>query len=168
MEDVSTFFKEIRGETVGRIGRAGNMMWLEIGPVCRVTNFRGDEVEKSKYALHVQAPWRIVNENEKIIFAFSDFYMPRGKVEWTEDFEWDVQGANLFDEKAESWLKEVEEACIKKIEMDSLGDLKISFSNGDRLEIFIDSSTDIESWRLFKSDSNKKHLVVSAMGMEFD
>lgn len=167
-EDTLIYLNKIEGEAISKIGRAGNVMWIGIGPSNLVTNFRGDNVIKSKYALHVQASWRMMSEKEKIIFASSDFYIPREQDNWTEDFNWDIQGANLFDEKAAEWIKRVEPIHVRKIEIDRIGDLKVIFSNEDRLEIFIDSSTDIESWRLFEPYSNKKHLVVSASGIEFN
>ena len=51
--------------------------------------------------------------------------------------------------------------------MNSVGDLKIDFSNGYVLEIFIDTSEEEECWRILKMESDEKHYVVYGKGVSF-
>ena len=82
-------------------------------------------------------------------------------------FEWDVQGNNLFDEKAPIWLEKESILYIEEYKLNRWGDLLLVLSNRDCIEIFVDSSDYTESWRFFKCHSNEEHLVVTGLGFEF-
>lgn len=150
-EKVQSYLEQLVGKKVCDIGRASNMLWIVF-----------DEM----ISLHVQTMWRIVNkEEQEILLAYSDFYSPNSKLLEKKDFKWDVQGNNLFDEKAGNWLKTVETVSVNEYKINRWGDLLLVFSNGERLEIFVDASDDTECWRLFKHDSDEAHLVVTGFGV---
>lgn len=63
--DCIQYLDEIIGKPICAMGRAANMLWIGIGEKFATTNWRGEAVEKSTYALHVQTGWRIVSEAKK-------------------------------------------------------------------------------------------------------
>ncbi len=158
-ERICKYFDMIYKQPILDIGRASNMLWIAIGDLFVAANMAG-EVKKSTYALHVQSAWRMLDEtNNKIIFASSDMYEPNSTMTWSEEFDWEVQGSNLFDEKAKKWLQESGKIVVEEYEISAMGDLKVFFSNKSYLQIIVDFSNDAEAWRLFKCNSNEEHLV---------
>ena len=143
------------------IGRSSNMLWIGIGEKVKLLDVEGKEREVSTYALHIQCRWRIVNkEKREILLAASDFYSPKEDIEDYSNFDWEPQGNNLFDEKSQNWLIR-ERKCI-------WGDLFLTFTNNDRLEIFITSTEEIEGWRIFECGKEKPHLVARGLGINFE
>lgn len=168
-KNIRSYLEQLISKPVCNIGRASNMLWIGIGETFRILDRRGNEVTKSTISLHVQSTWRIVNKNNKeILLASSDFYSPNSKIIVEKDFEWDVQGNNLFDEKSQLWLNSKKSIYVEEYKINRWGDLLLVFSNNDCLEIFVNSSDDTECWRLFKYNSNEEHLVVTGLGVDFE
>ena len=130
-------------------GRCNSMDWLWFNQLGSI------------YAIHLQCPWRIVDQ-ERVLLANEDMYYPNTEFSGDYDeFEWDNQGGNLFDEKVGQVLNtEKEKWTIKSYVTSPFGDLEIEFENGKKLQIFITGSTDSEQWRFFKKDRNEPHIVV--------
>lgn len=159
---------QLHGEPVSSIGRWANMLGIGIGNIIKFKNRKGDVVEDSIFALHVQSTWRIVNKTKKeIILASSDFYIPNSSITDEINFEWDIQGNNLFDEKSQIWLRQSSPLYITDYRLNNWGDLQIFFSNDNQLDIFTDVSDDTEVWRFFKRQSDEADLVFTGLGYEF-
>ena len=166
---IYNFLDKLLDKPICDIGRVSNMLWLGIGETIKMRDKNGHEIRKSTIALHVQSMWRIVNkEKNEILMASSDFYSPNSTLTEDKNFEWDIQGNNLFDEKSKIWLDKEKLICIKDYKLSRWGDLMLIFSNNDCLEIFVDSSDNIESWRILKCNSNEEHLIVTGLGIEFE
>lgn len=166
---IYNYLDQLLHKKICDIGRASNMLWVSIGENIIALDRKGNEVKKSTISLHVQSTWRIVNKEKKeILLASSDFYSPNSTVTADNEFEWDVQGNNLFDEKSQIWLNKNRLIYIKEYKVNRWGDLLLIFSNDNRLEIFINSSDSTECWRLFKHHSDEEHLVVTGLGVEFE
>ena len=84
------------------------------------------------------------------------------------NFNWEPQGNNLFDEKSQNWLIRESPIYIKKYKINIWGDLFLTFTNNDRLEIFITSTEEIEGWRIFECGKEKPHLVARGLGINFE
>lgn len=163
------YLDEIVGKPVCSLGRAANMLWIGIGEKFAATNWQGKAVEKSTYALHIQTRWRIVNETKKEVrLAAGDMYSPRTGMPYDKEFDWELQGNNLFDEKCQSWLEREMPVYIKRYEINQWGDLTLLFSNEELLQVFNTSSDDSECWRLFMPGKDRPHLVVSTAKMELE
>lgn len=159
----------IRGESFRSIGRAVDMCWLSFGQTIKVRDHKGNEKEKGAYALHLQCPWRIIDEHTGVIvMASSDIYEPNSKLEWSEEFEWDVIGNNLFDEKAEKWNSEKNITCVSAVKITNFGDIEIRFSNGFLFNSFMNISLDEEGWRFLKCDCTDSHMVGTGTGIKFE
>lgn len=113
-----------------------------------------------KYALHIQSSWKIVDTNRKIIIvAHLD--------EFTEISQSNEKKETIFDKKMNEQRPIIENLKVITCSMNNVGDLKIKFSNGYVLEIFIDTSEEEECWRILKMESDEKHYVVYGNGVSF-
>ena len=160
---VDEILQKIINEKVGALGRAGAMLWLNFGEVIDAVNYKGQSVKKSEYAIHIQCSWRIKNKQSRNIIAFYDMFEPNSSTEWSEDFDWDVQGNNLYDEKAKKWSTEHDRYIVDYKISPNL-DLIIMFSDGNILEAFIDTSSKKECWRLFERKKDN-HVVASGIDL---
>lgn len=171
-EKLYDFLEQLHGEKISDIGRVSNMLWLGIGDIIEILNRKGELVKKSAISLHVQSAWKIVNSQKKeILVASSDFYSPKSTIDkenfdWNK-FDWDVQGNNLFDQKAANWLNTRSPIYIEKYNINRYGDLELVFSNSEQLRIFVNSSNNTEAWRLFRF-RGEKHLVFTGLGYQFE
>jgi hypothetical protein len=158
------YIKKIIGQPLISIGRVADMLWICMGETIVVKNYKGEEVEKSSLAIHVQSPWRITDvQNESILLAAHDVYEPKSDCKWSEEFEWDISGNNLFDERVEEWNKSLGVVYVMDYELNVYGDLEIFLSNNCIIEIFINKSSKVESWRFFEPYSEKEHLIIPTM-----
>ena len=82
------------------------------------------------------------------------------------DFNWDVQGNNLFDEKAKLLFPEGSQITVTAAGLSGSCDLTITFSNGLCLESFVNASSQEECWRLFIPGLEHGDLVVTGVGIE--
>lgn len=149
----------LEGMRLLSIGRAGDMLWIKFERIVMEQKMKGEDTKKSKYILDIQCPWRMEDKkNFMIILASHDMYEPNSQTEWTEDFEWDVQGNNLFDEKIKK-IFSVTDIKVEQIFVSPNNDLTVWFSNGLALKTFIDVSSEIECWRFFEKGKDE-HLVI--------
>lgn len=167
--NIYQYLDKLLNQPLCAIGRASNMLWLGIGKKIKILNLKGKQVEKSEISLHVQSMWRIIDtEKKEILLASSDFYSPRDNNTLYKDFVWDIQGRNLFDKKAPEWMEKANPVFIIDYQINSLGDLVLILSNNNRIEIYVNSSDDTESWRMLDNDYNKEHLVMTGKGVSYE
>jgi len=165
---MNNYVNVIKGQPLIDIGRAADMAWICFGDIIKVKNYKGEYVEKSSFALHLQCPWRMVDTvNKKILFTAYDMYLPNSSTEWTEDFDWDIQGINRYDEQAKKWFGDNKNIIVEEIELDELGDLKIILSNHYNIEVFVNKSNETECWRFFEPGKDKEHFVMTGKGYSF-
>ncbi|WP_156213199.1 hypothetical protein [Lentzea aerocolonigenes] len=161
MEAARQSLEELVGERWNAIGRAADLLWLGFGNRHEVVNHRGETREVSKYALHVQCPWR-VRFDDQLVTGSSDIYRPGPDWIGEDDFDWDVQGVNLFDMRASELAERLtsEAVVVASVEVTTWGDLAISLSNGYQVEVLRTGSVREEDWRFFKPYSANDHVVV--------
>lgn len=147
--------KILIGKKIRKIGRSGNMVWILIGNEIMQDN---QKRRKYEYALHLQCPWRIEEMGKKeILVADDDIYSPKKDVEWSNDFNWDIQGNNAFDEKVTELFNN-REYTICDCSQSCFNELEIKCIEGIRLVTFLNSSSNLENWRLL-DNVNRKHIV---------
>ena len=167
--EINNYLSVLINKPLSDIGRIGNMAWFGFGETLSIIDPNGNTVKKDSISLHVQCAWRLVDkENKAIIIAYSDIYEPNSIIEWSKSFEWDIQGNNLFDEKAKEWIRLNPRVCVKEYKLSMYGDLLLILSNGNILDIFVDASAKQECWRLFEYESDKDHFVVNGKGVVFE
>ena len=118
------------------IGRASNMAWLGFGQDVSGEDFHGKKRILAQYALHVQCSFRVVHLN-KIILGNSDIFEPNTQTKCMENFNWDVMGGNLYDEKSQILIEELknESIVVSNVEVSCWGDLKLELTDGYVIEI---------------------------------
>jgi hypothetical protein len=167
--EIANYLNQLQGKYVSNIGRAANIIWLNFTDAAIESEYSGKDILPGLLCLHIQCPCRLVDkENRRIIFASSDIFVPSSTIEWSENFEWDNQGDNLFDEKSKQWLLSNREVYINDYKLNILGDLKLNLSNGNIFEVLINSSSNDECWRLFEKNSDEDHFVVSGQKSVFE
>lgn len=139
-----------------QIGRASDMLWIHFGKLIEVKNYRGIYHKKGEYSLHIQCPWRFI-QNDKLILGSNDFYSPVNNKE-KDKFQWDILGANMFDIKAEELKKEVLPSIVKKLEVDIIGSINIYVEKEIVLQVFPVNSIVQENWR-FINNLTGEHMV---------
>ncbi len=163
------YLENLRDRTINDINRTIDMVCFSLtkSPLNADEFLKTEEV--SEFSLHVQCSCRMIGkESGKIIFASNDRFEPKSTEEWTDDFDWDIQGGNLFDEISKEWLSKNKDVTIRDFQFNEIGDLSLSLSNGDVFEIFVDISSGEEAWRFFEYNDHRKHFVVSSESAQFD
>lgn len=91
--------EELVGKSVCKIGRATAMCWIHFGRPVEI-ELLGRKRILGEFALDLDCPWRIRNSSGGIDLGSADMFVPASRHVLDVDFNWDVQGNNLFDEKA--------------------------------------------------------------------
>ena len=157
--------EELVGKSVCKIGRAAAMCWIHFGRPVEI-ELRGRKRILGEFALDLDCPWRIRNSSGGIELGSADMFVPTSRHVLDEDFNWDVQGNNLFDEKAKLLFPEGSQITVTAVGLSGNCDLTITFSNGLCLESFVNASSQEECWRLFMPCLEHGDLVVTGVGIE--
>lgn len=154
------------GQKVNSIGRTAAMCWISFGNIVEIEGHKGKR-KVGKFALHLQCPWRII-DGANILLSSTDMFEPCSDYKEDGDFDWDIQGNNLFDEKARIMFTEDKNIRVQEVKFSGYYDLTIIFSNQLILECFVDRSLKEECWRFFQPGSDKVHLIITGQGIEFE
>ena len=157
--------EELVGKSVCKIGRAAAMCWIHFGWPMEI-ELLGRKRVLGEFALDLDCPWRIRNSSGGIELGSADMFVPTSRHVLDEDFNWDVQGNNLFDEKAKLLFPEGSQITVTAVGLSGNCDLTITFSNGLCLESFVNTSSQEECWRLFMPGLEHGDLVVTGVGIE--
>ena len=153
---------KLKGKKIQYIGRCLDLVWIGFGDIIERKTKQG--VDKiAEYSLHIQCPFKIVDKC-KIVVGKSDMFVSATDKEDTVDLN--LQNNTLFDLKAKTLMDSFNTEKIIDVELNEWGDLFI-YLDSINIAIFIDNSTDDESWRLFRTGSDDEHAVVSGTGIEF-
>jgi hypothetical protein len=127
--------------------RALDMEMFGFGTLQEGTGRRGRPTVRPSYALHVQAPWRIVVD-DRIVVGYSDWRDPPAGVS-TDG--WDPNEASLThrDELLAVFLDRPPSRRVAAASTALTGDLRLNLDDGSALEVVADSAAlDDEHWRL--------------------
>jgi len=150
-----SFIDQLTGQTIGAIGRASNMLCISIG---RTVGRTRNGWDLTKYEIHCQCAWRILDPEQKIFVASTDFYIPDSNNCWSNSFQWDINGVNLFDEKIKQFNEYHKNTKIKSAEIAKCNDIIIELEDATVFEAFTDSSVE-ENWRIIQRSPISVHLV---------
>ena len=123
------------------------------------------------YALHVQCPWRIVDDKIVVTGASDRFVEPMDDTEVHED----PRSGNLqrikiesllkgYDAETKSFVNVTEQLVVISVKTDNYGGADLQLSGGYRLQMFPDGSHD-ENWRFFALEG--RHVVIGGGQVEF-
>ena len=145
------------------IGRTCEIIYLGFGDTFIRENSKGEKREIAKYSIHIQCPFRIYNKHG-IILGTDDLYIPANNNEIHVDL--DKQNSTNFDYFLEKINKQLlENEYVRNINIQINGDLFIIMQNFT-FSLFI-ASFDHEAWRLFETNTEKEHLVISGNKIDF-
>ncbi len=157
--------EDLIGKNVYKIGRAAAMCWIHFGRPTEV-ELRGRKRTLGEFSLDLDCPWRIRNSSGSIELGSADMFTPASGHGLNEDFDWDIQGNNLFDEKAKLLFSESTQIVVTSAKLSSNYDLTITFSNGWTLECFVNASSQEECWRLFKPELEDGDFIITGVGID--
>jgi hypothetical protein len=126
---------------------------------------RSGEGTTGSHALHIQCPWRIVNETAVVTGTSDRFTEPDERAGSADDAP---QSGNLqrvriaallkeYDKSTASYVNAAGGLVVVSVSADKYGGADLFLSGGYRLQIFPDGSRE-EDWRLLQVGG--KHLVI--------
>lgn len=134
--------KEVLGLPLWGIGRAGSLLWLQIGARQVVATRNGGSKEVGTFALHIDCPWSWTR-NHKVIAN---------------------QGSDL-----DSLTKLVSVSVIcQNIRARDNGSFELDFDNNTKLVVSVEVDADqhrSEYWRYFEPNVDAPHFVVGERGI---
>ena len=139
----------------------------------KVQNKQFEEVcRRLKLTLYIECSSRFRCRG-KIILAKSDLYCPTHEQQEREDFDWlkfdwATQGNNIYDGLLlKHFSTGTSKFVVEKVTVGKFADLKINFTNGLILEVFVETSGHDECWRFFEADRiDQEHLVITGQDIE--
>ena len=159
------------GEPLSDCGRMADMQGFDFGPKHQRVDRKGEEVEVSDLAIHVQCRWRVVDATQ-ILFGRDDLLRPADETISLDDFDWD-KDESVLDAVRRKWFAKHITAPLHVVDAtgDTYGGFRITLEQDVVIEAFpCDSRRGeySEHWRLFGHRSDGSHFVVSGYGIEDD
>ena len=161
-------FEKLTSNKLVNLGRAANMLWLNIGNPCTIElpRINGTVIKRevTDYAIHLQCAWRFVKRG-KVLLASGDIYDPYDEnLDYDNDWAWDIIGradeqSSIFDVLSKKFIKEFLPMKIKNIFYTDTHDLHIDFDKDVYFDTFIDWSRRDEFYR-FLDNITGKHTVI--------
>ena len=153
----------LKGERIRQLRQGALMLGVDFGEDVEYTYAtgpkRGEISVKPRYALHIHTSWRLLKD-EDICLSQSAMFTNVNGFRWCEDTKEGMERL-LFAEvsKKLNEIFEAETIYVLKIEANEQGDLIICMENDYRLEVFVDSIGDTESWRFFETNGDKSLVI---------
>lgn len=170
--EIERALEALVGLPVWDAGRAGAMLWVQMGGKhVRAPDERGARVV-GEYALHVSCAWRLVGP-DGILVASGDMFTPADPDSDPETFAWDERGANWCDVRLRAFVEATAESPLPVVSAtaDEMGGVRLTLAEGIALEVFPDSShaehVETEFWRLFQPGQPSPHVVVGSAGIDY-
>jgi hypothetical protein len=123
---------------------------------------------QSRYAVHVQCPWRIIIGGSLVV-GYGDLREPNSLIGDSPLFDPDKRGTTLREERLAAFYLGDRDRPRRVIEIATtqVGDLRIHLDRDTVLEVFPDTSASgREYWRLIDT-LERWHLVVGRDGAQF-
>ncbi len=160
--------ENFKGRTIDNISRTKHLVHITLGEPVEGVEETIRTVKTGGICINVECSCRMVNgERSKIIFASNDLFEPKKAVEWTSDFDWNVQGENLFDELSHKWLEKNEDVFVRDYRFNDFGDLALYLSNGDVFEAIVNVSWE-DAWWFYRLDEKSNGFVVTGEGIFYE
>ena len=149
--------------------RAADMLTLQLGEPRADLSPVGRFREVGEYALHVQCPWRLT-QDDRLLVGSGDLWTPADPDADPQKYGPDVVGSSWLDYQLRKCLNAREAVHVVIISADSFGGFHLSCSDGIEFEVFPNASgtsSDVsEYWRLLQPSTSARHFVVHTGGPE--
>jgi hypothetical protein len=170
-EEIERALAPLIGRPLWDAGRAGAVLWLQLGERRTRPDDQIGRREVGEFALHVSCPWRLVGPDGMVV-ASGDLFTPADPAAELANFEWDQPGANWWDVRLQAFIAATAEAplAVSSVFADELGSLRLILGGEFVLDLFPDSShaphVESEFWRLLQPGTGEPHIVVGSEGLE--
>ncbi len=151
------------GQPLQTMGRAADMAWLGFGPLIEVPNrARGGSRTIPRYSIHLQCPFRLQGPQDTLVAAHDMYYSAISPADTSDSFEWDHQGASLYDARVAVLRHQLEHRAlvVSAVIADDAGGFRLALNADYAFEVFPATSFHQEHWRFFARDSDAPHFVV--------
>ena len=147
----TSYLYSMNGTPLNNICLEGDMIDIGFGREITAKDLSNARRKRPQFNLHIQCPFRILRPNRTKVVASYDTYIKP-----------DIQSCEFrtqFEYLINQWIQNSGCLYVKNVKLDQTGDLAITLSNADLIEVFIDTTTDAECWRFFEIGSDIGHLV---------
>ena len=139
------------------LGRAADLVWLTFGSAVKWRNYKGELVDRSQYALHLQCPFRISLQGTAKLGSSDVSLSADDQVADSSSLL--PKKATAFDVKAAAITSDIGLSKVASAAVSGLGDIYIGFENGLVLETLAVASDDSESWRIISFEEPRFEFV---------
>jgi hypothetical protein len=138
---VAKALSRLKGLPLWRVGRAGSLVWIQLGRRRVVPTCRGGAKEVGELALHLDCSWRLTGPGGELLAS---------------------------DESAPEVLAGLASLSLvcRGMRAGEHGDFELELSGGRRLHVEPVEADCSESWRLLKPYSDLPHFVVGYAGVD--
>ena len=163
IDEVQDSVDRLVGMPLNRSNRAVDMEMFDFGELRPEEDQHGHEYLSGDTALHVQAPWRII-DGDRIVVGYNDVWDPPSGVS-REGFDPSEGHPSHRDELLGAWFADrPTPRIVVAATAHPRGDLRVDLDDGTALEILpMSVSDDDEFWRIF--ERRGPHVVVGTRGM---
>lgn len=149
---------DLVGKKIRYIGRCLEIVWIGFGDTVIRKSLRGEEDFVAERSLHIQCPFRLIDENE-IILGYDDLFTSNNKENPRVDLN--IYNSTIFDTKCD-YINSSDyiDKKVVDVKLSPFGDLSIRLENFEIQTFAADSNGEDEVWRLFKTGIDEEHLVV--------
>ena len=163
--DVEDALRPLGGLRLRRIGHAAGLLWMHFGEWRETIGYRGDVRTVGEWALHVQCTWRFTR-GACIVAATRDLFH---YADTDKPYDWSTGGESLFDRLAAALNGELEAAAhhVRSVAGDPFDGFRLTFDLELGFELFPNAATSAprhEFWRMFRPDTEDRHIVFGTVG----
>lgn len=155
MQDYLLLKEMLLNKKLQYIGRTCELVWFGFGNLVERTDSKGRVNLVASYALHLQCPFRVADDNG-ILVGYNDLFVSSEDICAAVDL--DERDCTMFDKKVDNLKQLIENEYVKDVSVNKYGDLSVQLSNLT-LNVFVANSIGEEAWRFFKL-SDEYHIVV--------
>jgi hypothetical protein len=173
--DIYSTLDKIKGQKALKMTRVCDFAWQARLDLAETFD-RCHELASHRWHFFLFSAFRLLDEAQKIYLSSGDLSSPRDWNEWkaTVDenyevhYDWSAPGATLFDTLADLWTHSNiadRDVFIQNYNLNKTGDLTLWFSNGHKLQIFVDISNEQEAWAFEPNDATQPYVAAIGTGV---
>ena len=163
----------LAGLALARLGRAGDTLWIQLGPLQTIDGDDGDggPREVGTHALHVACPWRWC-ASDRVLVGSGDLLTPADADVELEDYDWDEPGASWLDVRLGELNERLVQSprTVRRATRDAWLGLRLALDDDSTIELFPNSTptghVSTEFWRVLQPGSAAPHLVTGTFGID--
>jgi len=154
----------LQGLPLWAAGRAGTMLWLQLGARVPAPTKRDPKRIAGEFALHLQCPWRITG-SDGVVTGSGDMFTCDDP-DSAASFDPGRPGNAVADDRLRDWIASHAGSPLVVVaaDTDEFGGLHLRLSDGFGIEAFPDSTGRTEDpdehWRLLRPGKDLPHLAV--------